>query len=54
MVMNLLYIGTSGKDLMEAMEHIGPWPIFHGPVILPYIIKTLSYMYITGWDNNSV
>ena len=22
------------------------WPIFHGPVILPYILKTIWYMYI--------
>ena len=30
------------------------WPIFHGPVILPYILKTIWCMYITLWEYESV
>ena len=30
------------------------WPIFHGSVILPYILKTIWYMSIIVWDNESV
>ena len=30
------------------------WPIFHGPVILRYILKTIWYMNIVFWDNGSV
>ena len=30
------------------------WPIFHGPVILPYILKTIWYMNTTPWDYESV
>ena len=30
------------------------WPIFHGPVILRYIFKTIWCMYIVLWDYNSV
>ena len=30
------------------------WPIFHGPVILPYILKTIWCMYIVLWDYESV
>ena len=26
------------------------WPIFHGPVILPYILKTVWCMYIIVWE----
>ena len=29
------------------------WPIFHGPVILPYILKTIWCMYIILWDYES-
>ena len=28
------------KDLLNKM-YVGQWPIFHGPVILPYILKTI-------------
>ena len=30
------------------------WPIFHGPLILPYILKTIWCMNIILWDNESV
>ena len=30
------------------------WPIFHGPVILPYILKTIWCMNIIFWDYESV
>ena len=30
------------------------WPIFHGPVILPYILKTIWYMNTILWDYESV
>ena len=31
--------------------HIGPWLLFHGPVILLYIAKTISFMKIIVWEN---
>ena len=30
------------------------WPVFHGPVILRYILKTIWYMNIILWDYGSV
>ena len=30
------------------------WPVFHGPVILPYILKTIWCMNIILWDCESV
>ena len=30
------------------------WPIFHGPVILPYTLKTIWCMNIIIWDSESV
>ena len=30
------------------------WPIFHGPVILPYILKTIWHMKTILWDYKSV
>ena len=30
------------------------WPIFHSPVILPYILKTIWYMNTILWDYESV
>ena len=30
------------------------WPVFHGPVILPYILKTTWYMNIILWYYESV
>ena len=34
--------------------NVGHWPIFHGPVILPYILKTIWYMNILSWKYESV
>ena len=34
--------------------NMSPWPIFHGPVTLPYILKTLWYMNTIVWDYKSV
>ena len=33
------------KDLPNKI-YVGQWPIFHGPVILPYICKTIWWMQI--------
>ena len=30
------------------------WPIFHGPLILPYILKTIWYMNPILWDYESI
>ena len=30
------------------------WPIFHGPVMLPYILKTIQWLKIILWDYESV
>ena len=30
------------------------WPLFHGPVILPYSLKTIWYMNSIHWDYESV
>ena len=32
----------------------GHWPRFHGPVILPYILKTIQWLNIILWDYESV
>ena len=36
------------------MKWRSAWPIFHGPVILPYILKTIWCMNVTLWDYVSV
>ena len=36
------------------MKQRSPWPIFHGPVILPYILKTFWYMNTILQDYESV
>ena len=36
------------------MKWRSAWPIFHGPVILPYISKTVWCMNIILWDYESV
>ena len=36
------------------MKWRSAWPIFHSPVILAYILKTISCMYIVLWDYESV
>ena len=35
-------------------HEVTTWPIFHGPVILPYILKTIWCMNIILWDYESV
>ena len=39
-------------DLKINVGHL--WPIFHGPVILPYILKTIWCIDIIIWDDVSV
>ena len=36
------------------MKWRSAWPVFHDPVILPYILKTVWYMYIIFWEYESV
>ena len=36
------------------MKWRSAWPIFHDPVILPYILKTIWCMNFLVWDNESV
>ena len=36
------------------MKWRSAWPVFHGPVILPYILKTIWCMNIILWDYESV
>ena len=36
------------------MKWRSAWPIFHGPVILPYILKTIWCMNVILWDYESV
>ena len=49
------------QDCESIWPDIGPqnkcrslWPIFHGPVILPYILKTVWYMNTILWDYESI
>ena len=37
-----------------AMKCRSAWPIFHGPLILPYILKTIWCLYIIFWEYESV
>ena len=39
---------------LGVMKWRSVWPIFHSPVILPYILKTIWCMYIILWDYESV
>ena len=36
--------------VLWVMKWWSAWPIFHGPVILPYILKTIWCMYIILWE----
>ena len=36
------------------MKWRSAWPILHSPVILPYIFKTISFIYTILWDYESV
>ena len=48
-----LWHSLVGHEVKVSMTHISR-PIFHGPLILPYILKTISCMNITLWDYESV
>ena len=58
----LFDVWTSYFGIMSQYEHdLWPqnkcrslWPVFHGPVILPYILKTVWYMNTILWDYESV
>ena len=39
---------------LSVMKWRSAWPLFHGPVILPYILKTIWCLYIILWDYESV
>ena len=46
-------VQSCDKDLW-VMKWRSAWPIFHSPVILPYILKTIWCMYIILWEYESV
>ena len=51
----LRQIGGQACDTdLWVMKWRSAWPIFHGPVILPYIRKTIWCMNIILWDYESV
>ena len=41
------------KDWLHQV-YVGQWPIFHGPVILPYISKTIWWTSVIFSDNETV
>ena len=50
------YFGSMNQydPTFDLKINIGHWPIFHGPVILPYILKTIWCMNNIIWDYESV
>ena len=57
----LFDVWTSYFGIESVWQNIWPqnkcrslWTIFHGPVILPYILKTIWYMNTILWDYESV
>ena len=50
------YFGIMSQydQMFDLKIFVGHWPIFHGPVILPYILKTICCMNIILWDYESV
>ena len=50
------YLGlwVSMTQSLTSNKYRSLWPIFHGPVILPYILKTIWCMYIILWEYESV
>ena len=52
----MLYFGIISQydPTVDLKIHVGHWPIFHGPAILPYILKTIWCMNIILWDYESV
>ena len=45
-------VGQTWLNLVTLMWR-SPWPIFHSSVILPHIMKTIWWMNIIVWDNES-
>ena len=53
----LMYKHHTSGLLVSMIRHLTSkslWSIFYGPVILPYILKTIWCMYIVLWDYKSV
>ena len=50
------YFGSMNlyDSMFDLKINVGHWPIFHGPVILPYILNTIWCMNILIWDYESV
>ena len=50
------YLGIMSQyDLMLDLEiKVGHWPLFHGSLILPYILKKIWCINMTCWNNESV
>ena len=50
------YFGSMNQHdpTFDLKINVGHWPIFHGPMILPYILKTIWCMNIIIWDYESV
>ena len=39
---------------IDLVKYVGQWPIFHGPLILPYIIIIKLFLYIKTWHRPGV
>ena len=50
----MVRLGSSCDIDLWVMKWRSAWPIFHGPVILLYIFKTIWCVYIILWDSESV
>ena len=50
------YFGIMGQydPTLDIKINVGLWPIFHGPVILSYIYKTIWCMSVVFSDNETV
>ena len=50
------YFGIMSQydPVFDLKINVGHWPIFHGPVILPYILKTIWCINTVIWDYESV
>ena len=54
---HLMYIWDNGSvwpDVWPQNKSRSLWPIYHGSVIWPYILKIIWWMNMTVWDNGSV
>ena len=55
--MNFIYLGSYLAGVTQSLSckyTCTAWPIFHGPFILPYILKAVWWMSIIFWDGESV